>query len=124
MILNLTQHNATPDQIAQGVADLPDPQNLRDALTFDALPSAEEISNRAAYIAAMAQAFDMERDQGPISAMIGGAPFLMSSLEGALREVGIEPIYAFSVRESVDQTQPDGSVRKVAIFRHQGFVEV
>jgi hypothetical protein len=55
-------------------------------------------------------------------AMIGGAPYLMAPLESALRAHGITPVYAFSVRESVDQVQPDGSVRKVAVFRHAGFV--
>jgi hypothetical protein len=46
----------------------------------------------------------------------------MAPLEVALRAHGITPLYAFSVRESVDQVQPDGSVRKVATFRHAGFV--
>ena len=27
-------------------------------------------------------------------------------------------------RESIDQVQPDGSVKKTAVFRHCGFVEV
>jgi hypothetical protein len=54
--------------------------------------------------------------------MIGGAPYLMAPLEVALRAHGITPLYAFSVRESVEQTQPDGSVRKIAVFRHGGFV--
>jgi len=56
--------------------------------------------------------------------MIGGAPFLMSALEDALVIAGITPLYAFSVRESVEAEQADGSVRKVAVFRHLGFVEV
>ena len=56
--------------------------------------------------------------------MIGGAPWLMSSIENALRDHRITPIYAFSVRESAEQVQPDGSVRKVNIFRHAGFVAV
>ena len=32
------------------------------------------------------------------------------------------PIYAFSVRESVEETLPDGTVHKTACFRHKGFV--
>ena len=47
----------------------------------------------------------------------------LPELEAALRQQGFTPLYAFSVRESADQTQPDGSVRKVAVFRHVGFVE-
>ena len=124
MILNLTQHAATPEQISEGVVDLPPSQRqeLQRLLTFDTLPTKADIGGRAEAIADLAMAIDMERDQGPISAMIGGAPFLMFSLEWELREAGIEPLYAFSVRESVDQPQPDGSVRKVAVFRHLGFV--
>jgi hypothetical protein len=38
-------------------------------------------------------------------------------------ERGITALYSFSTRESVDQPQPDGSVRKVAVFRHTGWVE-
>ena len=34
----------------------------------------------------------------------------------------IIPLYAFSRRESVEEWQPDGSVRKINIFRHDGFV--
>jgi len=126
MILNLTQHASTPEQQAQGVIDLPadQRQELQGLLTFDVLPTSWDIDERAKAIAAMALSIDMERDQGPISAMIGGAPFLMSPLEGALEDVGVQPLYAFSVRESVEQVQPDGTVRKVNVFRHQGFVEV
>ena len=54
--------------------------------------------------------------------MIGGAPFLLPILAEELREVGIDPLLAFSRRDTVEQTQPDGSVRKVAVFRHVGFV--
>lgn len=32
-----------------------------------------------------------------------------------------ETYFADSIRDSVDQVQPDGSVRKVAVFRHLGF---
>jgi hypothetical protein len=56
-------------------------------------------------------------------AMVGGAPYLMPYLERALKAKDISPIYAFSKRESIDQVQPDGSVRKVAVFRHAGWVE-
>lgn len=60
----------------------------------------------------------------PDVAMIGGAPFLMASLERALAAVQMRAVYAFSVRVSAEQAQPDGSVRKVQTFRHAGWVEV
>ena len=32
-------------------------------------------------------------------------------------------LYAFSVRESVESVEPDGSLVKKNVFRHLGFVE-
>lgn len=125
MILNLTQHLGTPEQ---GVTDLTGEElvALKQALTFDAIPTAQEIAERAEYIAELACANGLGGDEGddpiPTRAMIGGAPYLMAPLERALRAVGIEPLYAFSVRESVEQVQADGSVRKDNIFRHTGFI--
>ena len=118
MIINLTQHEATPEQIAAGVVE-PSPETkakIQQALTFDTLPSQAEIAAAAASLAWLAD------ESGEAVAMIGGAPFLMSALEEVLTEIGIRPIYAYSRRESVEQTQADGSVRKAAVFRHLGFV--
>lgn len=128
IIINLTQHAATADQLAAGVVDLPDTERaaLQRALTFDALPTAEDLVERAEYIANLAAlnglGGDEDDDPHPMAAMIGGAPYLMGPLEAALLDAGIEPVYAFSVRETEEQKQPDGSVRKVAVFRHAGFV--
>lgn len=116
-IINLTQHPATPEQIAAGVEDLRGPalEALRKYLTFDALPTRADIEAAAEAVAAMAIEYE--------AAMIGGAPWLMAPLEAALRRYGVRPLYAFSRREAVEEVQPDGSVRKVAVFRHVGFVE-
>ena len=121
MILNLTQHPASPEQIAAGVVDLP--TEIREAvialLTVNVLPTRQEIEDRCADIAMLAAtAFENH----PVQAMIGGAPWMMACLESALLDQGIAPVYAFSVRESVEQPQPDGSVRKINVFRHAGFV--
>lgn len=136
IIINLTQHQATPEQVAAGVVDLPPAVRdlLLKELTFDTLPSAEEIEDRAAHIAALAMDFttsqlgDEMANAGAVPrgvrAMIGGAPYLMSALEAALLDACIQPVYAFSVRESIEEVQPDGSVRKINVFRHGGFVEV
>ena len=136
-ILNLTQHDPTPEQIEAGVTcgDIPNEQALvefRKLLTFDTIPTPTEVRQRAQQIAAYAAKTTTLVDYGGNSglcvneplrfAMIGGAPFLMAPLEEALRRVGITPLYAFSTRESVEQVQADGSVRKTAVFRHVGFV--
>lgn len=135
-ILNLTQHNATPAQITEGVVDLvgSDKDLLVELLTFNTLPTVEEIESRAQKIAYIASDLMLEEKANWIEegldeddfeqyyAMIGGAPFLMGPLEVALKKFDIIPVYAFSVRDSVDVKQADGSVKKTAVFNHGGFV--
>ena len=117
-ILNLTQHIATVEQALAGVVEPADKEAVCGLLTFDNLPTATEIAERAGRLAIIAS------ESGCKAAMIGGAPFLMGALQETLSGFGVKPLFAFSVRESADQAQADGSVRKVAIFRHLGFVEV
>ena len=136
-IINLTQHPATEEQVQDGVLDLEGEAlvELKQALTFEVIPSPDEIRDRAERIARLVVRKVMSPEQywskhdpyraihnAGIAAMIGGAPYLMASLERALKEVGVEPLYAFSTRESVEEVQPDGSVRKVAVFRHAGWI--
>ena len=118
MIINLTQHLATPEQIKAGVVDLPPEQReeLIRWLTFDEIPTPGDLNATAHAIARMAQ------DAGADTAMIGGAPFFMPELERVLRYKLIVPVYAFSRRESVEVTDENGNVRKTAVFRHLGFV--
>lgn len=129
MITNLTQHPASAEQLAAGVVDLPADQRrlLVESLTVDTLPTRREIADRCANIAALAVhnglGGDDADDPRPTAAMIGGAPWMMAELERALLDMGVRSVYAFSVRESIEQTQPDGSVRKVNVFRHAGFVD-
>jgi hypothetical protein len=127
MIINLTQHPATAEQLSAGVVDLPADELVvaKALLDFADLPSAEEVDDRAdalANLVAMSDLFNEGSTMGT-RVMIGGAPFLMEPLARALRCAGLVPVFAFSRRESEEQTQPDGSVRKVAVFRHQGFVD-
>ena len=131
-ILNLTQHQSTPEQ---GVVDLPKTEldvatsiglrpdqfgfykDIGDVLTFRTPPTEGQMWSRAVLLAAVAA------KHGADAAMIGGAPFFMSVLEKALAQRGIQPLYAFSVRESVEAVQPDGSVVKTNVFRHVDFVK-
>ena len=119
-IVNLTQHEASAEQLDAGVFNLDGGDYfeggagyaLKQALTFDSLPTPEEIEQRADQIAALAIG------TGATIAMIGGAPYLMSALERALKASGIRPVYAFSERVS---SEKDGV--KTSTFRHLGFVE-
>lgn len=114
-MINLTQHTATPEQLAAGVVAAPFADRLPSLLTFVGIPSPLEIRQRAEVIASLAA------ETGAKSAMIGGAPFFMGPLEVALHAVGIRAVFAFSDRVSVEETQADGSVRKTAVFQHAGF---
>ena len=121
-MINLTQHDATPEQIEAGVKDLPDivKAQVRKALTFEGVPSRMEIYARASIIASFAEAYLGEDGD----ALVGGAPYLMAPLEKALKAKGITPCYAFS-RRVVEETQlPDGSVQKRTVFKHGGFIRV
>jgi len=117
-VLNLTQHEVTREQLLAGVEEPPVgiKEVVRNLLTFDGVPTTEELKFRARALAGIARAAKVQ------AALVGGAPFFMATLEAALLEEGIEPIYSFSQRVSVEETQPDGSVRKVSTFRHVGFV--
>jgi len=117
-ILNLTQHPATPEQVAAGVVDC-EPWlhgQIKRLLTFDRVPTPRELARRAHTIAELA------KQTGMRAAMIGGAPWFMSNLEEALRFERIVPVYAFSERVTEETIEPDGSVRKISTFRHAGFV--
>lgn len=119
-MINLTQHAATPEQIAAGVVDLPPAfqHHLKQLLTFDTLPTREEILYRADAIATEIIPPDFHTE-----ALIGGAPYLMEPLRRALEVCGITAYYAFSERVSEEMPQPDGSVRKVNVFKHVGFIK-
>lgn len=119
MILNFTQHKATQEQRDSGVVDSYEchQEYIGRLLTFDTIPSKKELQDRATECASIIQFLGFDK------VMIGGAPFFMSYLEKALRDRGITPMYAFSTRVSSEVEQPDGSIRKVNVFNHIGFVE-
>lgn len=118
-ITNLTQHDATPEQIAAGVVEPGNKEGVKKMLTFNSIEGTSKVALRAR---AKALA-EVARKEGNERAMIGGALYLMPHLEAELLASGIMPVYAFSKREAVEETQPDGSVRKTMVFRHVGFVE-
>jgi hypothetical protein len=131
VILNLTQHNATDEQKAQLVVEpRMTKEKIKKLLTFEEIPTKEEIESRATKLAEIAvseasmYAGETDNVVWVTRVMLGGAPYLMGALEKAVRECGFTPVYAFSKRESEEIPQPDGSVRKVQVFRHIGFVEV
>ena len=142
IIVNLTQHSSTAEQKASGVFDLEGGQlaSLKKLLTFEELPSKEEIQQRANAIAGLAYTVAECQACGRIggycgdscagsrnwfrcSAMIGGAGYLLPALVVELKSWGFEVVQSFTKREVVETTSPDGGVVKTAVFRHVGFVE-
>ena len=119
-VLNLTRHYSTPEQRNDGVIEPTeeDKQRIRELLTFDEIPTVKEIKERAEELADIAETYDVR------AAMIAGAPFILSSLENALKKRGIAPLYSFATREAVEEQLPDGTVVKKSLFKHLGFVLV
>lgn len=118
-ILNLTQHCATPEQVAQGVYE-PEASlkaKVQQLLTFDELPDDETLVSRSAELGRIAM------EQGAKAVLIGGAPYLMPMLQYGLSVLGIKVMYSFSKRVSVEKMNPDGTVSKTMVFKHEGFVE-
>ena len=118
-IVNLTQHNPTPEQIRKGVENLDERhEEIKELLTFDEIPTKEELEDRAKRLARIVL------EEGVYdAAMIGGAPYFMSYLEKALKEAGIQPLYSFTRRE-VEEVKDGDKVIKKSVFKHIGFVEV
>lgn len=121
-IVNLTQHAASTEQLAAGVSDVEDREALSAFLTFSATMLAENPSIAAQIVEDRARDIVRTFVAKADAAMIGGAPYLMAPLERALQAVGCPCLYAISDRVSEDQVQADGSTRKVAVFKHVGFL--
>ena len=113
-IINLTQHVSTAEQ---GCFEPADKKTVQGLLTFVSAPTKVEMKARASKLAQIAVEANAE------AAMIGGAPYFMSTLETALKEVGVKPLYAFSERVSVEEMDENGNVVKRNVFRHAGWVE-
>jgi len=85
MIINLTQHPASQEQVAAGVVAPAEDSKVKALLNFGELPTKGEIEARAEALASIAA------ESSCSSAMIGGALFLMPALVQALRNRGFVP---------------------------------
>ncbi len=124
-ILNLTQHEATAEQRKAGVIDCTDRKELSEILTFNMIPTSQDLEERAKLIVNIVRA-ESERigkDYHYEFVMIGGAPYFMSILEERLKLNRHKPVYAYSERKVSERTV-DGKVVKTFTFEHLGFVRV
>jgi len=151
MILNLTQHPATPEQKAAGVVDVKDHDDLKRALTIQVsgedgyaessikdlwlnavasqiisrhVMSTQVERRRKQMMNITADSTDLEilnASHTGLSAMLGGFTPLVVVLAKQLQRLGITPLVALSDRVSEEETQADGTVKKVSRFVHCGF---
>ena len=122
MILNLTQHNATADQINVGINDLTvDFQTaLKGLLTFPTQYTRADLEYRALQIHELVRDFCGGTSEEVLEGvMIGGMPSFMPVLESVLISKGIKVGYACTERKSVDK-KVDDKIIKTAVFVHSG----
>ena len=121
MILNLTQHNATADQINVGINDLPvDFQTtLKGLLTFPTQYTRDDLEYRSLQIHELVRDFCGTSKEVLEGVMIGGMPSFMPVLESVLISKGIKVGYACTERKSVDK-KVDDKIIKTAVFVHAG----
>ncbi len=119
ILINLTQHNLTQEQLKNAVEVGTDVRDeVIKLITFNGLPTAGEIKDNASRLA------EICRDMHASHAVIGGAPYFMGPLEQALRRVGVTPLYAFTERVTVEVTDPNtGEVTKTSKFNFAGWIE-
>ena len=117
LIANCTQHTPTKEQLDEGVINPDCWEQIKELSSFNEIPSWMDMKERAKKIALLLNKEGFKR------CLMGGAPYFMSTLEGVLIDSGIQPLYAFSVRESKEEVLPDGTVRKINFFKHLGFVK-
>ena len=124
-IINLTQHELTPEQ--REFIDIEchtDRQKVKDLLTFTKLPSKEDIYYRALDLAAIVEnIIDQDEHVDLFLVLVGGAPYLMKPLIEELKRLEVIPVFSYTDRVSVETMQPDGSIVKTQVFKHLGFVE-
>jgi L-lysine 2,3-aminomutase len=116
-MLNLTQHVGTPDQMEDGLIEPSQEvkERVKALLTFEEMPVQSSVD---AAVLALAQ---IALDSGAKRVMVGGAPWLMATLERALYAAGIQPYYSFTKRQSAEVPDGQGGVKKTQTFRHEAF---
>lgn len=118
MIYNFTQHKCTREQIKDDIIEVPNHSYVQKLLTFESIPSKEEVYDRAKILADYAQSISASK------VMLGGALYLMGPLTEELKKRNINVCFSFTKRESMETIDQDGNVIKTLKFRHLGIVEI
>lgn len=108
---------ASKEQREQGVVEPQNKEAIEKLLTFEVLPTRQLLWERAEMLTAIAV------NEGWECVLVGCAPFFVSELERALERKKIKAVYSFSPRKSEEKMMPDGTIKKVGYFVHQGFID-
>lgn len=129
MFFNITNHQLTDEQRsvieAAGLEIVNLPDDLKNRWS-DVPPDADNdiLMSLVCDVATFIKAHDLGLYN---IAMIQGEPVVCHNLAelirfpGATKGVYVVSVVATTRRESVEEAQPDGSVKKTAIFKHVGF---
>lgn len=115
MIINLTNHAATPAQVNQGIIDHPDQERLKELINIPAGGlTHEEYYERAHEL--IESVLNMNERQ----VMIGGHFNLTLAIVHVANTLNVDAFFACTERASEDVTQPDGSIIKTSRFVFTG----
>ena len=124
-IINLTQHTATQSQLDAGVEELKPElkERLLKALNFIGVPTYKDIQEAADEMYHIMHKYSYCYTCIDVPAfMVGGHPALMCALTQFSSIYRMK--FAASDRVSEEVIQEDGSVRKINVFKHIGFINM
>lgn len=120
MILNFTLHEPTDEVRFRLVSSVT--EEVRELLTFEKEPTAEEVLRRSVLLARIAH--QLSRECGLNKVLIDGPSFLIVLLDAALRRYGLNPVYALIKHITLEETMPDGTTITKEGDRCVGFVDM
>lgn len=121
-MISILAHKLTPEQVAELGSE---PTHIRD---IDPVLAGQIANCPGDAVALGVMASDLCRraaddDDGRILAG-SGSPAFTARLGIRAQRFNVTLVFAHSERVSIDEPQPDGSVKKTAIFKHVKFFEV
>ena len=121
-ILNLLQKKVTPELEALGVVEYPARAELMNMMLFKMAPTVEEVELVSSQLAATVAAYC--RRHGIKKVLIGGAPYMISSLEAALMSHGLLPVYQYTHRVCTGFKHINGKEVAIYKFEPNGLVDM
>ena len=113
-MINLTQHLATSEQGPMTAQAVDNPTVLA-ALTVQPSAPRQELTSQVKLLVNWVQEYPVQ----PV--MVGGHFCLTLKLAKELRWLGYLVVQSESAREVRETRQADGTVKKISVFKHQGW---